>query len=68
MKIYVKDNVERIVEDEETAKKLESKGFKAVKTGEKVIPGLIPKEPEKPTPVATASVQRRRRSQRKTSS
>ena len=65
MKIYVKDNVERIAGDDETARKLEEKGFKAVKSGEKVIPSLIPKAPEPPTPVATASVQRRRRYQRK---
>ena len=49
MKIYVKDNVERIAGDDETARKLEEKGFKAVKSGEKVIPSLIPKAPEPPT-------------------
>ena len=64
MKIYVRDNVERIAGDEEMAKKLESQGFKAVKSGEKVIPSLIPDEPEKPTPAATANVRRRRRSQK----
>ena len=65
MKIYVKDNVERIACDEETAKKLEANGYKPIKSGEKVIPSLIPKEPEKPSAAATATVQRRRRSQRK---
>lgn len=66
--IYVKENVERIAGDEETAKKLEAMGYKKVKSGEKVIPALLPKEPEKPTAEATAKVQRRRRSQRKTES
>lgn len=66
MKIYVKDNVERIAEDEETAKRLEAKGYKAIKSGEKVIPTLIPKAPEPPSAAASASVQRRRRYQRKT--
>ena len=65
MKIYVKDNVERIAGDDETAKKLESLGYKAIKSGEKVIPSLIPKKPETPPVEATVSVQRRRRSQRK---
>lgn len=66
MKIYVKENVERIADNEETAKKLEEKGYKPISSGERVIPSLIPKEPEKPSAAATANVQRRRRSQRKT--
>lgn len=45
MMIYVKDNVERIVGNEEMAKKLEAKGFK--KTGEKAAPSLIPQEPKR---------------------
>lgn len=67
MKIYVKDNVERIADNEDAAKKLEAKGYKPITSGERVIPSLIPKEPEKPTPAATESVQRRRRAQRKAS-
>lgn len=64
MRIYVKDNVERIAGDEESAKKLEAKGYKAIKSGEPVIPTIIPAIPE-PTHEATTVVQRRRRSQRK---
>lgn len=65
MIIYVKDNVERIAGDEETAKKLESKGYKPVKRGEPVVPTAIPTAPaEKPSVEATKSVQRRRRIQR----
>ena len=67
MKIYVKDNVERIAGDETVAKRLEAEGFKAVKVGEKVIPAAIPEAPKKPSEEATASVQRRRRYQRRTS-
>lgn len=65
MKIYVKDNVERIAGSEEIAKKLEAQGYKCVTGGEPVIPAAIPKAPEKPTKEAAASVQRRRRIQRK---
>ena len=64
MKIYVKDNVERIACDEETAKKLELKGLKELVPGEKIIPSLIPDKPEKPMPAATENVRRRRRSQK----
>lgn len=64
MKIYVKENVERIAGDDETAKKLEANGYKAVNSGEKVIPSLIPEAPEKPSAAATASVRRRRKVQK----
>ena len=64
MKIYVKENVERIAGDEETAKKLEANGFKAINSGARVIPSLIPESPVKPSVEATETVRRRRRSQK----
>lgn len=62
MTIYVKDNVERITDDEAVAKRLISQGYKAVTYGTRVIPSVKPVvAEEKPRPEATANVQRRRR-------
>ncbi len=66
MAIYVKDNVERMTNDEETAKKLLSQGYRAVSFGTRVIPAVKPPVAEEKPPVeATVSVQRRRRAQRR---
>lgn len=63
MTIYVKDNVERITDDEAVARRLLSEGYKAVTVGgARIIPSVKPVVAEdKPRPEATASVQRRRR-------
>lgn len=62
MTIYVKDNVERITDDEAVAKRLISEGYTPVTRGTRIIPSVKPAvAEEKPRPEATASVQRRRR-------
>lgn len=67
MVIYVKDNVERITDDDIVARRLLSEGYKAVTVGSRVIPTVKPVVAEvKPQAEATASVQRRRRYQRRT--
>ena len=65
MIIYVKDNVERVAGDAETAKRLVAKGYIPVNAGSGLITpdaATVPKQ--EPPKSATATVQTRRRSQR----